>query len=100
MNRTEPSMKAKLAPPGCMLDALWMNGSRRSSFSSTTVPFIFRNGFIGNRVQNRVSPKLPDVHQFHQSAESASSMLWARSLKASVLLVPSVIDAKETELRM
>ena len=24
-NRTEPSTMAKLAPPGCMLDAAWMN---------------------------------------------------------------------------
>src|SRR5262245_3499894 len=80
MNLTEPSQKQKLAPPGWKLpgEATNSSGPRRVA---QILPRLTLNGgllnvFIPNIVQNIVSPKLPEVHQFQQLISDAGYLPW------------------------
>src|SRR5271155_4470881 len=93
-NFTEPSQNAKLAPPGCMLEA--------ASTGSHQQPPLIRPEYFRWALIPYSASKLACAHQLesHHIPRYSSALMaeavempWARSPNRIVLLVPSVMLA-------
>src|SRR3954463_9656240 len=94
MNLTEPSQKAKLAPPGCMLEAASTGMFQQPA--ATSDPNL-RWALTGNSASNMAKGHQFESHQHPVYSLAAMSegvkIACDRSAKRKVLLVPSVIIA-------